>query len=93
MSEAVLHADDDRPEIDFGAVYKTAYTVRVGSWAQEPCWRCARQPQAGEPIHLDWMAQTVTCGVCVKADQRALAEMMRKMWRPEQSDGTVSTHE
>jgi len=57
-------------------VYKSDCTLRVGRWALDPCWRCGRQPEKDEVIALDWMAQTVLCGVCRKDDMRKLAEAL-----------------
>lgn len=61
--------------------------VPVGRWANDPCWRCGRQPTKDEIVKLDWMAQTVLCSVCDKEDQRGLAQALAdasKLWWAEQ---------
>lgn len=50
----------------------------------DACWRCHRQPEPGEHIQVDWIAQTVLCEQCVNEDHaglaKALAEASKRWW-------------
>lgn len=60
-------------EIDLDVFYDSGLSVRVGQWAAGPCYRCGRQPEPGEVLALDVMAQTVLCAECREGDYRRLA--------------------
>lgn len=59
-------------------VFKSGYSVTLGKWAHGPCYRCGRQPEKGEVIQVDWLAQSVTCAVCHRQDQRQLAQALER---------------
>lgn len=66
-------------------------SIPVGRWAQEPCWRCHRQPEVGEVVQLDMMAQTVLCARCVNEDTTRLINALAKgsnVRYPELNDGS-----